>query len=234
MDFRIGRSRGRRNRWSVRRWGCCGSRRRCYCVARLRWGRGGRWNCGGTHRWRRWNCPRRRWRLFRRHCGRSGRLWRNHRWFCLYDHFDFRGRYCRSRFLLGARDPVFRRKRDSPDISSCFEFQADLKQLPNRSRPLHPHDMAGHDARRKRRLHARNFQGDDGILGDVVLGLVFAAVAVNHHRGGAFFEWLPERVDARYRDGNRLYDARAPALLRAGIARWQSRFVQLDPPRGRR
>jgi hypothetical protein len=47
--------------------------------------------------------------------------------------------------------------------------------------------------------------------------LVLTTVTIHHHRRGALFEWLPERVGARHRDRHGLHDARASALLRAGI-----------------
>ena len=59
----------------------------------------------------------------------------------------------------------------------------------------------------------RNLELDRGILGNVMLRLVLAPVDVDHHGGGAFLEWLAERVHARDRDRHGLHDARASALL---------------------
>ena len=54
-----------------------------------------------------------------------------------------------------------------------------------------------------------------------MLRLILAAMAIHHDRRGPFLERLPERVRTRYRDRDRLHDARAAALLRARIVGWQ-------------
>ena len=53
-----------------------------------------------------------------------------------------------------------------------------------------------------------------------MLRLVFAAVTVDHHGGGALFEGLAEGVDAGDGDGNRLHDARTAPLLCSGVVNW--------------
>ena len=52
-----------------------------------------------------------------------------------------------------------------------------------------------------------------------MLGLVLTPVTIHHHGGGALFERLAERVGAGHRDRDGLHDARAAALLCAGISR---------------
>ena len=52
-----------------------------------------------------------------------------------------------------------------------------------------------------------------------MLRLVLAPVTVHHHGGGALLKRLAERVRTRYRDRHGLHDARAAALLCAGISR---------------
>ena len=202
-------------RWNVRwngRWcGRCWSRRRPHC------------------RWRRNRSGRGGW-FFRRHGKRDCSLRRCRDWFCLHDYFNFGGRCVCNSFIFGTGNPILRRECDAPHVACCLEFKPDLKQFTHGTRSLHPDHMSRHDTRRHARLHSRNFQRDDRVLRNVVLRLILAAVAVHHHRGRAFLERLAKRVDSRYRDGNCLHDPRAPALLCAGIARWQSRLAQLTPP----
>ena len=66
-----------------------------------------------------------------------------------------------------------------------------------------------------------NLELDRRILGNVVLGLVLAAVTVDHHGRGAFLERLAERVHTRYRNRHGLHNTRATALLCAGVIQWQ-------------
>ncbi len=247
MNLRVGgrTSWGNRGSRSHRSWRRCRFRRCSGCGSASDWSGGlsARWNIRWNGRWRDWcwwwRRPHCRWRrnrsgrsrwLLRLHGDRGCSVRRGRDWFCLDDYFNFGGRCVRSCFIFGTGDPIFGWECDAPDVACRFEFKPDLKQFAHGTRSLHPDHMSRHDARRNARLHPRNFQRDDGILRNVMLRLVFAAVAVHHDRGRAFFERLAERVDSRYRDGNCLHDPRAPALLCAGIARWQSRLAQLTPP----
>ena len=50
-----------------------------------------------------------------------------------------------------------------------------------------------------------------------MLRLVLAAVAIHHHRRGAFLERLSERIHTSHRNGDGLHDARTSTLLRIGF-----------------
>ena len=117
--------------------------------------------------------------------------------------------------------PIFRRKRDAPGISGHFKFQANLKKFANRPRPLHPNHAPFRALRLAAGFRLRNIQLHDRIFGDVMLRLVFAAMAIHHDRRRPFFKRLPERIRTRYCDRDRLHDARAAALLRARFVGWQ-------------
>src|SRR5208282_1479898 len=119
--------------------------------------------------------------------------------------------------------------------------ESDLKQFPNGAWALDPDDSARSGLRRSAGLELRDFEIHNRILRNVMFRLVLAAVAVDHHGGGAFLEGLAERVHTRDCERHGLHDARATALLIAEIAgcerlghtllRWQTLSLALRSDR---
>src|SRR5580658_1157684 len=155
--------------------------------------------CGSRYWWR----ANRRQRLRRNASHRFGRCRRVH----------YSGQVARRN--VHARRPILRRKCNPPEIPGNFKLQSDLKKLAHRARPLHPY----HSPLRMiwPALRARNIQRHHRILRNVMFRLILTSVAIHHHRRGALLEGLPERVGARHRNRYGLHNARAAALLCAGI-----------------
>ena len=111
--------------------------------------------------------------------------------------------------------PILRRKRNTPEIPGNFKLQSNLEEFAHRARALHPY----HPPLRMERsaFRTRNIQRNHRILWNVMFRLVLTPVAIHHHRRGALFEWLPERVGSRHSYRYGLHNARAAALLCAGI-----------------
>ena len=185
-------------------------------------------------RGRRGSCSRvRARRCRRRRCrGRQVRFGPRLRDACYWRfRFRFNGRWLQFRGgSLGShsglrlfarhREPVVGRKRDAPNIPGNFKLQADLKKFADCAGTLDPDHPPDERPPGCASLGPRDFQGDGRVLGNVVLRLVLAAVAVDHDGRGALFERLPERIDTRDRDWHGLDNSRASTLLLAGIFRW--------------
>src|ERR1700761_6162388 len=78
------------------------------------------------------------------------------------------------------REPIFRRKRDTPDVAGSFEFERNLEKLANGAWALNPRDTTAHGARRFAFLRVRHFELHPHIFQNVMLGLIAAAVAVQY------------------------------------------------------
>ena len=115
------------------------------------------------------------------------------------------------------RKPVFGREGDAPHVTLDLKFQSDLEKLAYGARALYPNYPSRNRTRRNIGVVAGDVEHNHRILRHIMLGLVFAAVAVDHNRRGAFLEGLTEGVDSRDRHRDGLSDARASTLLRAGI-----------------
>src|SRR6202008_3133068 len=92
-----------------------------------------------------------------------------------------------------------------------------LEKFADGARTLHPDHSPLNGVWRAAVLRGRNIQRNDTNLWDGVDRLVLATVAVHHHGGSAFFEGLPQSIHTRHSERDGLHDARAAALLRAGI-----------------
>src|SRR5690348_13544963 len=93
--------------------------------------------------------------------------------------------------ITGEREPVRGWESDAPDVAGSGELDADLEKFANGAGTLDPGDAPFDHARRSIGFAARNLNGHLRGFGDVMLGLIFAAVAVHGNGGGAFFEGLP-------------------------------------------
>ena len=105
----------------------------------------------------------------------------------------------------GQRNPIIGREGDTPNVSRDLELETDLKQLANGTGALDPSNAALGAAGFLAGFGAGNLDDHHGILRNVVLGLIFAAVAAHDYGGGPLAERLAKSVDARYGYGYGLH-----------------------------
>src|SRR5205807_78230 len=158
-----------------RRIGGTGRRRKDpHIVARI-----GPWELGFAER---------SWRLgFQNSCGRRQGWWHG----CAVD--DRRRMHA-----LRESKPVFRRKRDAPQVSGYFQFHRHLKELADGPRSLDPGHAAPHRSRWLSGFRARNFQLHPHIPSHVTLRLAAATVAVADERRTALDKRAPHCVHTGY------------------------------------
>src|SRR5277367_6731025 len=84
--------------------------------------------------------------------------------------------------ILRMWKPILGRRFYVPNISGDFKLQCDIENFAVGARPLDPDHSSWESSRGQRpSLSAANLDGEPGILWDVVLRLILAAVAVHRH-----------------------------------------------------
>ncbi len=200
------------------------TRRRTFCIARLRWnghhdGQSPvRRRCAIVYR-RRGGMRLKSWGVnrFQTHCGwdvgrGNGReMPRGIRCSAVrYGHFQM--------LVIRMREPIRRRRIDPPDVSGHLEFQRHVKNIAKGARPLHPNHSRRYNPRHCTFSRRRNLHRHPRILRHIMPCPAFAPVAVHHHRRRRFLKRLPQRIHSPHDDGDGVHYASTSALIDARIA----------------